>query len=784
MASKEPVSVTWFHVADVRLNLSSGLPQSMDSHREPKKVYSLVAPEPPPTKVLGVTVGLVDGAHWKQQPWIGRAFFSMLSDPPALLLNQLDRSDTGSYVCNVSYNGDNVTDVGMTITEAVVDLFIAVPQQPPVIKDSQGNQLRAIAGPYAEGDTMMLTCAVPAAGHKLTLAWRRNSQPLGSSTATVATPSGGWENHLELGPLFREDLLVNVTCVATSDVTLPAESSVLIDMFLPPAEVSLWSWHHDDVDASGWVMVAPSATGATSSASASTSVLEPKTGSSHLSQGASRPPNADPDSAANFHAPRSFECEATGSRPPANISWFLDGMPLDVRLSHTRTGGNVTASVLLLPARVHAGKLLECRASNDNLGDHRGVLSRYLPLNVSSKPEVSIKLGTGLNASRITEGVDVYMECSVLVTTRITDVKWSRDGQELDADLIEGIVMTSRYLVIRGVTPGHAGSYTCRVTNTHGDTVESTPLLIRVRYPPRCGSEEDSIVRVERDAAVNVTCDVRADPSVGLRYFWLAESAMEATETTLKSRPIRPKQADWPLVTASNRLEIVANASLFNAALACWAENAVGTQRKRCRFKFVYKGGDSPNLTCTVGNYTDSSFSLTCFTPLVDGTTMTTSTRLRQQRRLRVQVLDTRRGNRSERSFWSTDLGPILVNRLRSSTEYLVVVRMPPDASFRTWVRTLGPAQTLISQGDIKSNSHDVRWTLVLSVVVLACSLAVTLMAVIGIYCTHTRRRQRRKRRKPPDKNFKKDTSLNGCEDVDSVHIGDHKAYLATTDSC
>ncbi|XP_054919984.2 uncharacterized protein [Dermacentor andersoni] len=533
-------------------------------------------------------------------------------------------------------------------------------------------------------------------------------------------------------------------------------------------------------------MVAPSTTGTTSSARASTSVLESKTGSSHLSQGTSRPPNADPDSATDFYAPRSFECEVSGSRPPANISWFLDGMPLDVRLSHTRTRGNVTASVLLLPSQMHAGKLLECRASNDNLRDHRGVVSRYLAVNVSSKPEVSIKLGTGLNASRITEGVDVYMECSVLVTSRITDVKWSRDGQELDADLTEGIVMTSRYLVIRGVTPGHTGSYTCGVTSTRGDTVESTPLLIRVRYSPRCDSEEDRILRVEKDAAVNVTCDVRADPNVGLRYFWLAGDAAEVAETTRKSQPTRPEQANAPLVTASERLEIMANASLFNAALACWAENAVGTQRKRCRFKFIYKGEDSPNLTCTVGNYTDSSFSLTCFTPLVNGTTTTTTTtrRLRQERRLRVQVLDTRRGNRSERSFWSTDLGPILVNRLRSSTDYLVVVRMPPDASFRTWVRTLGPAQTLISQGDVKRNTHYGRWALALSVVVLACSLAVTLMAVIGIYCIHARRGQTRKRRKPPDKNSKSDLSLNGREDVDSVHIGDHKAYLATTDSC
>ncbi|XP_037558505.2 uncharacterized protein LOC119435877, partial [Dermacentor silvarum] len=396
------------------------------------------------------------------------------------------------------------------------------------------------------------------------------------------------------------------------------------------------------------------------------------------------------------------------------------------------------------------------------------------------KPEVSIKLGTGLHASRITEGVDVYMECSVLVNSRITDVKWSRDGQELDADLTEGIVITSRYLVIRRVTPDHTGSYTCRVTSTRGDTVESTPLHIRVRYPPRCDSEEDRVLRVEKDAAINVTCNVRADPSEGLRYSWLAENA-----TASKSQPTRPKQVDVPLVTASNRLEIIANASLLNAALACWAENAVGTQKRRCRFKFVYKGEASPGLTCTVGNYTDSSFSLTCFTPLVNGTTMT-STRLRQKQRLRVQVIDTRRGNRPERSFWSTDLGPILVNRLRSATDYLVVVRMPPDANFRTYVRTLGPAETLIGQGDIKRNTHGGRWTLALTVVVLACSLAITLMALIGIYCTHSHRSacSRRKRRKPPDKHYKSDATFTGREDADCVHIRDHKAYLATTDSC
>ncbi|XP_049275982.1 uncharacterized protein LOC125760227 [Rhipicephalus sanguineus] len=162
MTSMKPVSVVWFRVADVKFNLSSYLPQSSDDHVVPKKVYALVAPEPPSVTVLGSSVGLVDGAHWKQPPWKGRAFFSLLSDPPALLLNRLNQTDTGRYVCNVSYRGDNATDAGVTVTETDVELFVAAPQQPPVITDSQGYLLPATAGPYAEGDTVRLNCAVPA----------------------------------------------------------------------------------------------------------------------------------------------------------------------------------------------------------------------------------------------------------------------------------------------------------------------------------------------------------------------------------------------------------------------------------------------------------------------------------------------------------------------------------------------------------------------------------------------------------------------------------------------
>ncbi|KAH8031845.1 hypothetical protein HPB51_020963 [Rhipicephalus microplus] len=438
------------------------------------------------------------------------------------------------------------------------------------------------------------------------------------------------------------------------------------------------------------------------------------------------------------------------------------------------------------------GHIMTARSSSKRVTPKQraclGIGQQFLSLFYrTDKPEVSIKLGTGLNASHITEGTDVYMECSVLVASRIADVTWRRDGRELDADPNQGRVITSRYLVIRRVTPDHGGSYTCRVTNSRGDTVESVPLVIRVRYPPRCVSNEDLTLSVERDKAVNLTCHVRSDPSQGLRYFWLAENSTHSTQATPRNQTQRHRQLPLPVVTESNRLEIVANASIFNTALACWAENAVGTQKRRCRFTFVHLGAQLSvgslrlfnSHTSRLGQ-ADSNRNRTESVSMSE----TSPPKLGQEQRLRVQVFDARRGNRSERSFWSTDLGPILVNRLRPATDYLVVVRMPPGASFETYVRTQGAAQTVIHQDDLQRKTRGGRWTLVLSVVVLACSLVATLTALIAMYCAHVRKKKTKKRRKRLYKDGKSDASSSSHDDVDSVRITDHKEYLAATDVC
>ncbi|XP_070397373.1 fibroblast growth factor receptor homolog 2-like isoform X2 [Dermacentor albipictus] len=443
------------------------------------------APEPSAT-VLGGTGGLVDGTHWKRPSWSGRAFFSLLSDPPALRLNRLERSDSGNYDCNVTYR-NNVTSATVVVTESRVELFVAAQACPPLIKDASGATIKDIAGPYADGEAVRLTCEIETCDHDVTLTWYQNGTQLRTARGTVATSDGGWKSLITVGPLSRRDLHSNITCLAVSNVSLPGSATVLLDLYMAPTAVTIWSWPAQQTNApSGWIGLPGTATQReppNKTAAADAVIGIPLSADGKVAKSEAVAPSE------RFPAkPRSFECETTGSRPAANLTWFMDGTAVDPAFSRSVTEGDVTTSMLLLPASAQSGRLLECRATNANLPESGGVLSRFLKVDMSHKTEVSIRLGVGLNASRIVAGADVYMECSVLAASKVTEVTWHRDGSEIkgfaSSEGSSDALVTSRYLVIRGVTVDQNGWYTCTANTADGESVESAPLEVRVRHAP------------------------------------------------------------------------------------------------------------------------------------------------------------------------------------------------------------------------------------------------------------------------------------------------------------
>ncbi|KAL1433736.1 hypothetical protein MTO96_012268 [Rhipicephalus appendiculatus] len=191
---------------------------------------------------------------------------------------------------------------------------------PPSIKDARGATVKKTAGPYAEGDTVRLTCEIETFPPTAVTIWSWPAQQ-------TDTPRGSLE--------FSS---------AATQHSLPTKTAAIATTFGPGLALS----HRE---ANGREATAAMSVGSRS----------------------------------GFSKPRSFECEATGSRPAANITWLLDGIAVDPAFIRSVSADNVTTSMLLLPASAQLGRLLECRAINRNLPESRGMLSRFLKVDTSRK---------------------------------------------------------------------------------------------------------------------------------------------------------------------------------------------------------------------------------------------------------------------------------------------------------------------------------------------------------------------------------------------------------------
>ncbi|XP_064486703.1 synaptogenesis protein syg-2-like [Ornithodoros turicata] len=604
------------------------------------------------TRIPGSDATLAGGVRWTTPRWEDRVFFSLLSSPPALKLSSVHRSDTGTYTCHVTYAN------GTLWIASRVDLFVAVPMGPLIIKDDNGTFLRDIAGPYREGDTPAFTCELAQFDYNVTMTWSCDGDHCGTQPPTIPTPTGGWTSTLQMGTLRRRHLLTNVTCEANSNVSNPVTVSVLLELSLMPLTVTVQSWH--------------------------------------------------PTIIAGL--PHEMECTVTGTRPPPRITWWLEDESLEAVYSDVSPDGNVSSSVVIItPTAEAAGKSLECRAENARLP--QSPVSGYYIIGIPSKPIVELELGSGLNVSHISEGMDVYMECTVLAVPSESEVVWTHNDRTLAAGTSAGMLVTPRFLVIRSITRKHRGQYVCKVANDEAE-VESTPLVLRVNYSPRCQHDAPRQLVVEAQRLVNVTCAVDADPPA-LSYSWSLNGTGALTGVGSTSTPsLQFKAQNLP------------------ATLLCWARNRVGFQREPCQILLLPRPlGPSKDqavdgLNCSVGSYTEVSFMLSCRTH-------------HNVSHLTVEVYEAGKKRALAQKFNTSSLSGIWTGKLKPATDYLVVVHAPSGLTFRTYVHTLVPAQNLKKQSGGS-------WFSVSAMFAVACGIVSCLIiGGIGLCCLWTKRTQK-----------------------------------------
>ncbi|XP_044594739.1 Down syndrome cell adhesion molecule-like protein Dscam2 [Cotesia glomerata] len=213
--------------------------------------------------------------------------------------------------------------------------------------------------------------------------------------------------------------------------------------------------------------------------------------------------------------PVSLRCSATGSPPPSFI-WLLDGEPLsEIAQGHRYAigqyvdqSGDVISHLNITSAGAEDGGLYACVARNTLAAvEHKARLNIYGPPYIRS-----------IGPVRAIAGIDTTIACPYSGYP-ITSVEWSRGGVELPLDMRHR-VDTEGYLTIATVDPDDAGTYTCTVRASTGETasrdikltVSSPPVMTPFTFP----------LNLQEGSRAQVTCGVTSG-DLPIYFSWLKD---------------------------------------------------------------------------------------------------------------------------------------------------------------------------------------------------------------------------------------------------------------------
>ncbi|XP_037073408.1 nephrin-like [Pollicipes pollicipes] len=297
-------------------------------------------------------------------------------------------------------------------------------------------------------------------------------------------------------------------------------------------------------------------------------------------------------------------CRTFGSRPAANLTWWIDDRRITGAKQAESGGGNITSSTLPLQPRAEDnGRQLVCRAENSQVAG--GSLEHRRQLAVRFAPMVTLKLGYALNPDDIKEGADIYFDCTIHANPPVYSVIWYHDGAPLEpsagAGAADRVSISERSLVVRNVSSRAAGAYVCKASNPEGDGA-SRPVLLSVKYAPVCVQGQKRRYGAARHEAVQVTCQVDANPPV-VTYKWQFNNSVEIVELAYSQVTSRGLESRATYIPKTER---------DYGTLLCRADNEIGRMVLPCAFQLVAAGRPDPLRNCSVINQTSDSLEVEC----------------------------------------------------------------------------------------------------------------------------------------------------------------------------
>ncbi|XP_050530866.1 nephrin [Daktulosphaira vitifoliae] len=524
-------------------------------------------------------------SHWKDETLEGRSHFRTLSEPATLFIDNISESDAGIYRCRVDFRKSPTRNSRLNLT-------VIVPPQKPIIQNDNGEEIRQTAGPYFEGDQVKLKCIVTGGRPEPTVKWWRGEALIDADiedeiTSTFYTSSTTLTryNQLTINSLTRNDQGAVYTCLASnSNISVPVSASVTIEMYLKPLEVEVLS---------------------------------------------SRQP---------LSAGRSYEvqCQAYGSKPPANITWWKDNEKLLNATQSVSVDGNITSSTLIFrPTKSDNGKSIVCRAENDLVqlkqdGSSAAEEDIWI-IDVHYVPLLKLALGINMNPAHIIEGNDVYFECKIDANPSAYKVVWKHNGQVVQGNVKSGVIMNQKDMALQNVKRQQAGNYSCLASNTEGDG-ESNVVRLTVMYKPICKINQKLTYGIARNENTEILCEVDAYPppdefkwtfnrtgaiasDVGSNDILLQQS--RSGSTAMETNAIRKSRMSSVLTysPSSPSSGVGGNGGVSDGdygTVTCRASNSAGQQLEPCVFHVIAAVKPEPPFNCTYGEQTPFSLRVWC----------------------------------------------------------------------------------------------------------------------------------------------------------------------------
>ncbi|XP_034475559.1 hemicentin-1 [Drosophila innubila] len=480
--------------------------------------------------------------RWSDDAVFGdRAYFVFENEPGRLSVEKIQASDSGIYRCRVDF-------LKAQTYNTRIRLDVITPPKQVIIRDSANVERSTVVGPYSEGDIIALKCQVVGGYPTPSVSWYRDGMEIPSQVTYL--PGGKvLQSEISLGPLGRSDLNSRLVCRAMNHPKASVvEAVVQIDMNFSPLNIRLL--------------------------------------------GAYQP----------LSAGRRYDllCQSAGSRPPAVITWWQNGIRLEKTTETTSSDGNQTTSTLSINlSKTDSGKFLSCKAYNHAVPSDP--LEDGWKLDIQYIPEAYVRLGTSLDANALREGTDVYFDCLVVAHPQVFRIEWRHNDHPLLHNISQGIIISNHSLVLQGVTRATAGNYSCVGFNAEGEGM-SEPFNLNILFAPTCAQNQPKIYGVAKQEDAQIKCVVDANPHE-VDFSWTFNNSAESIDVATNHIS---RLGTTSIVTYTPITE------LDYGTLLCVATNKIGRQRVPCVFHIIAAGRPDQVHNCTLLNISMTSLTATC----------------------------------------------------------------------------------------------------------------------------------------------------------------------------